>query len=175
MTALLDPERCWQTVLSREVNFDGSFYYGVMTTGVYCRPGCPSRLPLRMNVRFYATTADAGRDGLRACKRCRPLALTATGPLTERMRDLCRHIEQHAGSVLTLDDLSRQAQLSKYHLQRSFKAIVGVSPKQYLDHVRMEDFKEKLRDQRGSSITGAIFDAGFGSLSHDASVLKTAA
>ena len=116
MTVLLDDERCWQAVLSREANCDGTFYYGVITTGVYCRPSCAARLPLRTNVRFYSTAADADQDGLRPCKRCRPLALTGTDPLTERIRDLCRYIEQHASSALTLDDLSRQARLSKYHL-----------------------------------------------------------
>ena len=166
--APLDAEQCWQAVQNRDKSSDGRFYYGVLTTGVYCRPSCPSRRAKRKNVRFYASPAEAERDGLRACLRCHPLAGTAQDPARERILALCRYIEQHADSQITLAGLSRESKLSPFHLQRSFKAVTGVSPKQYLDNLRLKNFKSILRasDRKTSTnVTGAIFEAGFGSLS----------
>jgi AraC family transcriptional regulator, regulatory protein of adaptative response / methylated-DNA-[protein]-cysteine methyltransferase len=159
----LNLEECWQALQNRDARQDGSFLYGVLTTGVYCRPGCRSRRPKRENVRFYATAAEAERDGLRPCLRCRPLAAPGEDSQTARIRALCRYIERHADSPLTLAHLGRHAGLSPHHLQRSFTAIVGVSPKQYLDVCRMKEFKSALRDEPGGGVTGAIYDAGFGS------------
>src|ERR1700733_2570956 len=167
-TPVLNAERCWQAVLNRDAASDGNFYYGVMTTGVFCRPGCPSRGARRENVRFYGSPAEAERDGLRPCLRCYPLSLSTTDPAKNRILELCRYIEEHADSGLTLSDFSREAKLSRFHLQRSFKAVVGVSPKQYLDNVRLRNFKTILRgveQQAAKDVTGAIFEAGFGSLS----------
>lgn len=164
----LDVEQCWQTVVNRDTALAGKFYYGVVTTGVYCRPGCVSRRPKRENVRFYASPAEAERDGLRACLRCHTLALSGDDPATQRILALCRYIEEHADSTLTLSDLSREAKLSSFHLQRSFKAVMGVSPKQYLNSLRLRNFKTILRgggQQMSNDVTGAIFEAGFGSLS----------
>ena len=170
MDAELDAERCWEAVLDRDAARDGEFYYGVMTTGVYCRPGCPARTAKRANVRFYRTPAEAERDGLRPCRRCRPLDANGMDPSRERIIALCRYIERNADAALTLPDLSRRAGLSPYHLQRKFKAVVGASPKQFLDVCRLENFKSLLRGGKGrgqapTDITGAIFEAGFGSLS----------
>jgi AraC family transcriptional regulator, regulatory protein of adaptative response / methylated-DNA-[protein]-cysteine methyltransferase len=161
---IMDQERCWQAVRSRDAAEDGTFYYGVLTTGVYCRPSCAARTPKRENVRFYAEPTDAERDGLRACLRCKPLDLGQEGRMRERMLALCRYIDENAGESLTLDQLSQQARLSPAYLQRTFKAIVGVSPKQYLDQRRLQGFKQTLRSG-DQDVTGAIFDAGFGSLS----------
>ena len=161
-------EQCWQTVANRDAASGGKFYYGVMSTGVYCRPGCPSRRPKRENVRFYTSPEEAERDGLRACPRCRPLASTVNDPVTQRILALCRYMDEHADSTVTLSDLSREAKLSSFHLQRSFKAVMGVSPKQYLSGVRLRKFKTILRgggQQTSKDVTGAIFEAGFGSLS----------
>src|SRR5579872_3316090 len=158
---MIDSERCWEAVRSRDALQDGMFFYGVMTTGVFCRPSCPARPPKRENVRFYATPLEAERDGLRACLRCHPLALLDADPWTERVRALCRYIEQRSDARLSLADLSREAGLSPYHLQRSFKAIVGVTPKQFQDDCRMKKFKRVLRE--GEDVTGAIYEAGFGS------------
>ncbi len=162
---MLNQETCWSAVIAKDKRQDGRFFFGVITTGVYCRPSCPARPPLRKNVRFYETPAAAERDGLRACLRCRPLATLAADPNTERIRALCEYIRQNAagGVSLTLEDLSRRSGLSPFHLQRSFKAIVGVTPKQYLEGCRMDAFKGGLRSQR--SVTDAIYDAGFGSSS----------
>src|SRR5262245_3214727 len=136
-TNALDDDRRWLAVSSRDAGLDGTFYYGVLTTGVFCRPGCPSRRPNRANVRFYTTTDDARADGLRPCLRCRPVGGPGDDPMAERVRRLCQYIETHANSPLTLKEMSRRARLSPAHLQRSFKAVVGVSPKQYLDSCRM--------------------------------------
>jgi AraC family transcriptional regulator, regulatory protein of adaptative response / methylated-DNA-[protein]-cysteine methyltransferase len=162
----LNVEDCWEAVQRRDSSFDGQFYYGVLTTGVFCRPGCRGRTPNRENVRFYESPVDAERDGLRACLRCKPLAMAGLDRTKERMEQLCFYISANADQPLTLQDLSRAAGLSPFHLQRSFKAVVGVTPKQYLDDVRMRAFKSKLRaESQNDSVTGAIFDSGFGSLS----------
>jgi len=159
---LSDDER-WQAVQHRDANYDGAFYYGVFTTGVYCRPGCASRLPKRENVRFYATPTAAEADGLRACRRCCPEADQAPDA-AQCVWSLCRYMEEHADELLTLEHLGERVGLSPHHLQRTFKAVVGVSPKQYLDQLRIERFKTSLREPEGD-VTSRIFDAGYGSLS----------
>lgn len=159
----MDQELCWKAVQERDASQDGDFYYGVLTTGVYCRPSCSSRRPLRKNVRFYATPAAAEADGLRACKRCRPLENRADRRTVARIEKLCRHIEAHAQDAHTLETLARQAHLSPFHLQRQFKAVTGVSPKQYVDACRLRVLRQGLRG--GGSVTRAIHDAGFGSAS----------
>jgi AraC family transcriptional regulator of adaptative response/methylated-DNA-[protein]-cysteine methyltransferase len=165
---VLDAETCWQAIVNRDPTADGKFYFGVTTTGVYCRPSCPARRAKRGNVRFYASAAEAERDGLRACMRCRPLALTGRDPARDRILALCRYIDEHADSAVTLSDLGREAGLSPFHLQRTFKAVMGVTPKQYLDNLRLRNFKQILRgsaEQGSKDVTAAIFEAGFGSLS----------
>lgn len=165
MPSKLDETRCWEAVQSRDAHQDGSFVYGVITTGVYCRPSCPGRRAKRENVRFYPSPSDAERDGLRPCLRCCPLATIGADPATQTIDDLCRYIEAHAATPLTLADMSRHAKLSPFHLQRTFKAIVGVTPKQYLDNYRLRNFKSILRDKASDGVTGAIYEAGFGSSS----------
>ncbi len=157
-------EARWQAVLRRDGAMDGQFVYGVVTTGVYCRPGCASRVPRRENVRFFDSAAEAEAAGLRACKRCTPGADGERDEMAERMRALCRYLEEHADEAVTLEQLGVRAGLSPEHLQRTFKRIVGVSPKQYAEHLRMERFKSSLQQSSGN-VTGAIFDAGYGSLS----------
>ncbi len=156
----MNQDLCWQAVTGRDRSSDGTFLYGVVTTGVYCRPSCASRLPLRQNVRFYATPAQAEADGLRPCKRCRPLE-SSGDPMARKIEALCRHIQAHAGEGLSLKDLSEHAHASPFHLQRSFKAVLGVTPRQYVEAVRLRALKQGLRD--GQPVTRAILDAGFGS------------
>src|SRR6266849_829280 len=162
---MLDEEKCWDAVINKDKSHDGRFFFGVMTTGVFCRPSCPGRKPLRKNVRFYATTAEAERDGLRACLRCRPLAAAGVDASGERIRGLCGYIRANiaSGEPLTLKHLSERAGLSPFHLQRTFKALVGLTPKQYVEACRIESLKTDLRG--AGSITGAIYQAGFGSSS----------
>jgi AraC family transcriptional regulator of adaptative response/methylated-DNA-[protein]-cysteine methyltransferase len=154
----------WQAVLDHDRSFDGQFFYGVLSTGVYCRPSCPGRRPLRRNVQFYASPQQAEQDGLRACLRCRPLALTGTDPNSERIAALCRFIEQRVtgDQAPTLAELSQEAGLSPFHLQRSFKAVTGVTPRQYADSCRLNSLKQGLRVD-GQSITRSMVDAGYGS------------
>jgi len=163
--ATLNLENCWQALVDKNRIEDGNFYYGVVTTGVYCRPSCAARTPKRENVRFYVTVDEAERDGLRPCLRCHPRAIGGTDPMTETVRKLCTYIEDHADSPLTLRDLSAVAGVSPYHLQRSFKAVAGVSPKEYLDGCRTRKFKGILRRDTEEAVTGAIYEAGYGSLS----------
>jgi AraC family transcriptional regulator, regulatory protein of adaptative response / methylated-DNA-[protein]-cysteine methyltransferase len=158
---MIDAKQCWEAVSNRDHSFDGIFYVGVLTTGVYCKPSCPARRPLRKNVRFYPCPKAAERDGLRACLRCRPLEGPDAKP--SRIHELCRYIEGHAGEPLTLEDLAERAGLSRFHLQRTFKAVVGLSPKQYQEACRLESLKGALKQSNG--VTGAVYEAGFGSAS----------
>jgi AraC family transcriptional regulator of adaptative response/methylated-DNA-[protein]-cysteine methyltransferase len=159
----LDEEQCWQAVLAKDKGFDGRFLFGVLTTGVFCRPSCPARRPLRRNVRFYATPAEAEQDGLRPCLRCRPLA--GADPQGARMAELCAYLREQcdSGEDLSLEMLGRRVGLSPSHLQRTFKATIGVTPRQYLEACRLELLKRGLRT--AESVTQAIYDAGFGSSS----------
>jgi AraC family transcriptional regulator of adaptative response/methylated-DNA-[protein]-cysteine methyltransferase len=158
---MLNYEVCWQAVESKDKSYNGKFFYGVVTTGVYCRPSCPSRLPLRKNVRFYLTPQEAEADGLRACMRCRPLA--GADPTAQRMREMCRIIEQNAGERLSLAELAAKAGMSPFHFQRGFKAVVGVTPKQYMEAHRLGRLKSSLRQCK--DVTEAVYDAGFESSS----------
>lgn len=159
----MDQEKCWKAVQTRDKREDGKFFYGVMTTGVFCRPSCPSPNPLRKNVRFYATPTEAQMHGLRACRRCHPLTGIGQDLYAERIHKLCRYIESHIGEKLTLGALAKRVHLSQFHFQRKFKTIVGLTPKEYVDASRLKQFKSQLRG--GESITDAIYEAGFGSSS----------
>lgn len=158
----MSDEHYWKAVAARDSAQDGRFVYGVVTTGIYCRPSCPSRRPLRQNVRYFATTTAAEAAGLRPCKRCRPLTAD-TDAATARIESLCRYIEEHADQALSLEDLSRRAHLSVFHLQRRFKAVTGLTPRQYVEACRLRALRTQLRD--GETVTRAIHDAGFGSAS----------
>ena len=160
-TGVVPAQQCWQAVRARDRSYDGKLYYGVVTTGVFCRPSCPARVPLRKNVRFYETPVQAARDGLRPCRRCRPL--DAADPETARISEICRYIEAHATVTLTLAELAARAGLSPSHFQRSFKAAVGASPKQYQEIFRVQRLKRELRD--AADVTAAVYEAGFGSSS----------
>ncbi len=160
---MLDFDTCYAAIERRDASQNGQWFFGVLTTGVYCRPSCPARLPLKKNVRFYQTPQQAEADGLRACLRCRPLATVGADPNMQRVTRLCEFIEAHAQQTLSLAALASEAGLSPFHLQRSFKAITGVSPKQFQQSVRMKRLKASLRE--GEEATNAIFDAGYGSLS----------
>src|ERR1700722_15493779 len=150
----------WRAVESRDRSADGAFVFAVRTTGVYCRPHCHSRLPLRANVRFYAAPALAESDGFRACKRCSPALPVAPEPALEIARAACRQIDA-AEAPPALAELARAAGLSAYHFHRLFKKHVGVTPKQYATAQRIERFRAGLDAQR--PITDALYDAGFGS------------
>ena len=162
--APLDEQQCWDAVLRRDAGYDSRFLFGVLTTGVYCRPSCASRRALRKNVRFYPTTAAAERDGLRPCKRCKP-DQPAAASTPQWVAELCDYIrrEYDGGAPLTLPALAARVGLSPAHLQRTFRSAVGVSPRRYAELCRLERLKGELRG--GDSVTGAIYAAGFGSSS----------
>jgi AraC family transcriptional regulator of adaptative response/methylated-DNA-[protein]-cysteine methyltransferase len=150
----------WAAVVARDRAADGRFVYAVRTTGIYCRPSCPSRRARPENVEFHASTADAERAGFRACRRCRPDQAVPRAAQAALVTELCRYIEQ-TEQPPTLAQLAQRAGLSAFHLHRVFKAATGVTPKQYADAHRSQRVRHQLR--RGSSVTDAIYDAGFNS------------
>lgn len=160
----------WDAVCSRDPSADGRFVYAVKTTGVYCRPSCPSRLSRRENVRFFATPAQAQGAGFRPCKRCTP-NLDPGARIRQVIDRACRHI-QAADEAPSLDVLAQEAGYSAGHFQRLFKATVGLSPKQYAVAHRRARLSNALLAE--STVTGAIYKAGFGASSQaysDASAL----
>ena len=159
----LDDESCWRAVANRRQQADGKFFYAVKTTGVFCRPSCAARPPLRKNVSYYANASEAAAAGFRPCLRCRPLAAIGQNPATATMVDLSRYLEAQADQPISLAQLAKRAGLSPYHLQRSFKAVLGVSPKEFQTAARIGRLKSSLR--AGDAITSAVFEAGFGSMS----------
>jgi AraC family transcriptional regulator of adaptative response/methylated-DNA-[protein]-cysteine methyltransferase len=162
---MLDEKTCWQAVISKDAGSDGRFYYGVKSTGIYCRPSCPSRRPLRQNVRFYQSRSEAEQDGLRPCMRCRPDTITFADSNKLRVRRISEYIRENCenGRSSSLSELGREVGWSVFHLQRTFKKLTGITPKEFEKNCRTEVLKSRLR--RGPSVTDAIFDAGFGSSS----------
>ena len=150
----------WAAVVTHDDRADGTFFYAVRTTGVYCRPSCGARAARPENVEFHATLADAELAGFRPCKRCRP----DQPPLAEQhagtIADLCRLIE-NAEQAPTLEQLAQHAGLSTFHLHRLFKTMTGVTPKQYAAAHRVKRVKSEL--SRSNTVTEAIYGAGYNS------------
>ena len=159
---MLDLEACWTAVKSRDATADGSFVYGVRTTGVYCRPGCTSRLPLRRNTVFFETTAAAEEAGLRACKRCRPTDVSAASRHVAAVEKACTLLRT-SETMPSLGELADAACISRFHFHRVFKQITGVTPRDYARIHRLGRLGEKL--DSGQPITASIYAAGFGSSS----------
>ena len=153
----------WEALETRDTHMDGVFFYAVITTGVYCRPSCPSRRPRRENVIFFQRRDAAERAGFRACRRCKPERECARDAQSEMVEKICRYLERHPDCAVTLDELGRQLHLSPFHLQRTFKAATGITPRAYADFCRLESFKGGLRE--GRTVTTALYDAGYGSSS----------
>ena len=153
----------WAAIRARDTAADGTFIYAVKTTGVFCRPSCPSRPARPENVLFFDHVADAEAAGFRACLRCRPLAVEGRDPMTGRIETVAAFIREHAEESLPLARLADGAAMSPFHLQRSFKAVLGVSPKAFQAAHRLKAFKASLR--AGDSVLVATFDAGYGSTS----------
>lgn len=153
-------DRRWAAVVARDKRADGTFVTAVATTGIYCRPSCAARRPLRQNVRFYATCTAAEAAGFRPCKRCKPNAPPGNAELTERIAAACRLIET-AETVPSLDALAVHAGLSRYHFHRIFKSATGVTPKAYAVAHRRERIGKALKGDK--SVTTAIYEAGFNS------------
>lgn len=157
-----EPEEAWNAVRSRDDRYVGRFLYGVVTTGIYCQPGCASRTPKRENVRFYTSAAEAEAAGLRPCRRCRPDGSGTAG--AERSVALAReYLDAHLEETVTLATLSRVAHMSPHHLQRTFKRLTGLSPREYVRAGRMRRFRTRLR--AGDTVSRATYEAGHGSTS----------
>src|SRR5438067_179550 len=152
----------WEAVVARDRRADGEFVYAVRSTGIYCRPSCASRRPRRSVVSFFDDPAHAELAGFRACRRCRPRELAAADPWVDKIRRACVYLANVDGHP-SLAMLARRIGGSPYHLQRNFKRLVGVSPREYADAVRLRKVKTRLR--RGDPVTGAMLDAGYGSSS----------
>jgi AraC family transcriptional regulator of adaptative response/methylated-DNA-[protein]-cysteine methyltransferase len=159
---MLDLEACWAAVESRNAAADGRFFYGVRTTGVYCRPGCASRRPLRTNTRFFETTAAAEAAGFRPCKRCRPTDGSAASRHVTAIEKACALLRT-CENIPSLGELADAAAISRFHFHRVFKQITGVTPRDYARSHRLGRLGEKL--DAGQPITASIYAAGFGSSS----------
>ncbi len=150
----------WAAIINKDATADGEFFVGVSTTGVYCRPSCGARQPRPENVSFFATTAEAEAAGFRPCQRCQP----DQPPLTQRhaalVTALCRHMEQ-AETPPSLESLAQHAGLSPWHVHRIFKAVTGLTPRQYALGLRTARLQAQLGS--GKSVTDALHAAGFGS------------
>ena len=144
--AFLSDDVRWETLEKRDSLVCGEFVYGVLTTGVYCRPACASRLPNRENVRFFETSMEAEQAGFRPCKRCKPEAPDWKQPQTRAVLKACRMIAE-ADEPLSLKELAQAVGLSPFHFQRLFKKIVGVTPKQYAMERRASRLREHLSER----------------------------
>lgn len=154
----------WESVLHRDQSADGRFLYAVTTTGIYCRPSCPSRRPKRDNVAFFSSVEAAERAGFRACQRCRPNRAESSSSAVERARTyIDAHIADLGEERITLELLGEESGLSPYHLQRKFKALLGLTPAQYIRARKNERLKGELK--RGETVSRATFGAGYGSSS----------
>ena len=164
-------DRRWMAVLMRDTAADGEFVYAVRSTGVYCRPSCTSRKPKRQQVTFYALPDAAEQAGYRECKRCHPRRTDSSNPLADVVARVCREIEEQIlsedgdGSMekLKLSALSQGVGMSPHQLQRAFRSLLNVTPRQYADAQRMKRLKSRLK--KGDDVTTALYDAGFGSSS----------
>src|SRR5690349_14863841 len=152
----------WTAVVARDSARDGEFVFAVSSTGIYCRPSCPARRPRRENVEFFAAPEAAERAGYRACLRCRPKAISGNVE-ADSAKAICRFIEQHLDEPMTLGRLAKEFHQSPFHLQRRFKAVLGIAPREYADSCRLKMLKRNL--QAGDSVTRAMYDAGYGSSS----------
>ncbi len=152
----------WLAVVTRDAAHDGKFVFAVSTTGIYCRPSCPARRPRRTSVQFFSRPDEAEKAGFRACLRCRPRAISGN-PQSDFAKAVCRYIEEHLDELITLASLGKVFRQSPFHLQRRFKAALGITPRQYADSCRLRLLKRNL--QAGDNVTRAMYDAGYGSSS----------
>lgn len=148
----------WEGLIRNAPDADGHYFYAVKTTGVYCRPTCPSRVPLRKNVIFFDTGTAAEEAGFRPCKRCQPSGTALEDEYAQKIAQACRFIEQ-ADEGPSLETLAREVAMSKYHFHRLFVQVVGMTPKAYHKHLRAERLRGELA--RGNSVTQAIYEAGY--------------
>jgi AraC family transcriptional regulator of adaptative response/methylated-DNA-[protein]-cysteine methyltransferase len=150
----------WSLVLARDAGADGRFVYAVKSTGVFCRPSCPSRRPRRQNVEFFDSPMQAQQAGYRPCRRCQPLESNLQA---QKIEAACRYIDRNLDVTLTLTAISRHVAVSPFHFQRVFKRLLGISPRQYQQAKRAGKFRQALLSQ--GRVTDAIYEAGYSSSS----------
>ena len=155
--ALASDTEKWRAVVERDGTKNGLFVFGVRSTGIYCKPSCPARHPNIEQVVFFSQPDEAEHSGFRACERCRPREVESTR--TDLIQKACRYIEANLDEKLTLENLSRQVGLSPFHFQRTFKKVLGISPRQYVEARRLEKVKHSLT--HGETVTNSLYDAGF--------------
>jgi AraC family transcriptional regulator, regulatory protein of adaptative response / methylated-DNA-[protein]-cysteine methyltransferase len=148
----------WEAIVHRSSSADGTFLYGVKTTGIYCRPTCSSRQPNQANVVFFDNYTEAEAAGFRACKRCSPRSISPQQQQTETIAEVCKQITE-SEKPLSLATMAQIAGLSSHHFHRVFKEIVGVTPKQYASNQRANRVRQQL--QENNTVTQAIYEAGF--------------
>jgi AraC family transcriptional regulator of adaptative response/methylated-DNA-[protein]-cysteine methyltransferase len=153
----------WRGVLARDRQLDGTFVFAVRSTGIYCRPSCPARRPTRKQVMFFPLPEAAERAGFRPCRRCRPEEAAARDPHAELVQRVCHWIEASDNGPISLPDLAAEAGVSPSHLQRTFKRLMGISPREYSEARRLHELKSRL--QKGQNVTRALYEAGYGSSS----------
>ncbi len=159
----MDDRQQYEAAVSKDARFDGVFFIAVTSTGIYCRPSCPSRRPERKNVSFFPTPALAEAAGFRPCLRCEPQRTTPKqDPQAAAIAKAAEFLTEHASQRTRLDDLATAAGLGKFALQRGFKRVLGVTPGDFAREQRKERFRDKVRKPK-LSITDAVYEAGFGS------------
>ena len=163
LASTLDTTHQWRIVLARDRRYDGDFVYAVRSTGIYCRPSCPSRRPRRDLVRFFPIPEAAEAAGFRACRRCHPGELRPHDPAVALVRELCRAIDAQPDGPADLEALGRRAKRSPHQVLRAFRRVLGVSPREYRDARRVSRLKSSLKEK--PHVSPAIYEAGFGSSS----------
>jgi len=156
-------EAKWQAVLLKDALRDGDFVFAVSSTKIYCRPSCPSRRPKRERVSFFELPEGAEQAGFRACKRCHPREKAVNDLQVDLVKRVCSLLDDADSETTTLAALGAETGVSAFHLQRTFKKVMGITPRQYAENSRVNRFKGGA--QAGKSITTAMYDAGFGSSS----------
>jgi AraC family transcriptional regulator of adaptative response/methylated-DNA-[protein]-cysteine methyltransferase len=161
-SALPDHSTAWRAVQHRDRRYDGRFVYAVSSTRIYCRPSCSSRRPTRARVEFFDSPLAAERAGYRACLRCRPASL-APSPIERAVARACHYLRTHRDAPVPLATLARETSVSPFHLQRAFKRLLGVSPREFHDAERRRRLAVRLR--QGDTVSRATYEAGYGSSS----------
>ncbi len=159
---MLNEEQCWEAVCTHDASQDGQWFYSVKTTGVYCRPGCASRQPLRKNVAFWETKEAAEAAGFRACKRCRPDEGSIADRHIAAVERACALIRSR-DAIPTLEELAEAAHISRFHFHRVFKDVTGTTPREWGRAYRLGRFADRL--DAGEDIAAATYAAGFGASS----------
>ena len=163
MNVNVNNDQLWQAVVAKDASFDGQFVFAVSSTGVYCRPSCPSRRAHRERVRFFDLPEAAEQAGFRACLRCQPQRARVVDPQIELVQRVCQLLNSEDHETLKLGELASQAGVSVFHLQRTFKRVMGISPRQYVAARKFGNFKALVR--RGESVTNSLYESGFNSSS----------